>query len=153
MLEAELGGPTALAQAAEVTTSAVAQWKSTGKAEQLKAAPLLKLQQKTGIRPAWVVFGTGNMYDEPRGTSFAVPAVVADAAAVMRGLAEYLQALPDVPRSMVGPALARMVENPGIHPEVAALVEALRSQSSPEKQSSGGSIPGATLSRAAAGTR
>ena len=150
-LEAELGGPAALAKAAGVTTSAVAQWKSSGKPEQLKAAPLLRLQQVTGVRPAWVVFGTGAMKDQTEAPRIYDP--TQGSGSFLVAAAQYLESLPEVPRAMAAAAMHKVVDDPKVHAEVAALLEQVKASALSSKPGSLVSEQQEPLRRTATGAR
>jgi hypothetical protein len=150
-LEAVLGGPAALAKAAGVTTSAVAQWKSSGKPEQLKAAPLLRLQQNTGVRPAWVVFGTGPMKEKTE--TLVVLEGSAETAYFLQATAAFLESLPELPRAMAATALHKVVDDPKVHGEVSALLEQLKASALSSKPGSLVSEQQESLRRTATGAR
>lgn len=131
-LEQHMGGPAAVARAADISPAAVYQWRTDVQPEQLKAGPLMRLQLRAGINPAWLVFGEG-------------PMLLADAAPHLlehpRGVEHFLEqlvtlmtAMPELQREMAIPLLSRVMVEPEKAPAAAELIRVLLQM--PPKQSS-----------------
>lgn len=116
-MELAVGGPAKLARAAGVTSAAVAQWKKTGKPEQLKAAPLLMLQRATGIRADWVVFGRGPM----KSRNF----VEVETSDLVESLAAAAADLSDTERAALGDTISQWVRKADPSDRLAAAIRVL----------------------------